>query len=139
MQENGYYRARVTAESNSIAANQQINILFHITTGEPAHVGQVEVAGHSAFSPAQIQEIARMRPGDRVTAARITNSLQRLRKKFQKQQRVLGQVSICRPEIPSRIECRRLYLSRRARTGRPHHCARFPHQPWSSEKAGASL
>ena len=35
-----------------------------------------------------------MHPGDRVTAARVTNSLQRLRKKFQKQQRVLAQVSI---------------------------------------------
>ena len=35
-----------------------------------------------------------MHPGDRVTAAQITNSLQRLRKKFQKQQRVLAQVSI---------------------------------------------
>lgn len=94
MQENGYYRARVTAESTSNAANQQLSVLFHITPGESAHIGQVEVAGHSAFSPAQIQEIARMRPGDRVTAARITNSLQRLRKKFQKQQRILAQVSI---------------------------------------------
>jgi outer membrane protein assembly complex protein YaeT len=94
MQENGYYRARVTAESTSNAATQQVNILFHITPGEPAHVGQVEVTGHSAFSQGQVQDIARMRPGDRVTAARVTNSLQRLRKKFQKQQRVLAQVSI---------------------------------------------
>ena len=94
MQENGYYRARVTAESTSNAANQQVNLLLHITPGEPAHVGRVEVAGHSTFSPGQIQEIARMRPADRVTAARITNSLQRLRKKLQKQQRVLAQVSI---------------------------------------------
>jgi outer membrane protein assembly complex protein YaeT len=94
MQENGYYRARVTAESTSNAANQQINILLHITPGEYAHVGQVEVTGYATFSQGQTQEIARMRPGDRVTAARITNSLQRLRKKLQKQQRVLAQVSI---------------------------------------------
>ena len=94
MQENGYYRARVTAESTSNAATQQVNILFHITPGEPAHVGMVQVTGHSAFSQGQVQDIAKMHPGDRVTAARITNSLQRLRKKFQKQQRVLAQVSI---------------------------------------------
>ena len=30
----------------------------------------------------QLQDIAKMHPGDRVTATRITNSLQRLRKKF---------------------------------------------------------
>jgi outer membrane protein assembly complex protein YaeT len=94
MQENGYYRARVTAESTSNPATQQVNILFHITPGEPAHVGEVGVTGHAALSQGQVQDIARMHPGDRVTAARITNSLQRLRKKFQKQQRVLAQVSI---------------------------------------------
>jgi outer membrane protein insertion porin family len=94
MQENGYYRARVTAESTSSPATQQVNILFHITPGEPAHVGKVEVTGHSAFSQGQLQDVARMHPGDRVTAARVTNALQRLRKTFQKQQRVLAQVSI---------------------------------------------
>jgi outer membrane protein insertion porin family len=94
MQENGYFRARVTAESTSDASNQQINVLFHVTPGEAAHVGEVKVTGHSPFSTGQLQEVARMRPGDRVTAARVTNSLQRMRKKFQKQRRVLAQVSI---------------------------------------------
>jgi outer membrane protein insertion porin family len=94
MQENGYYRARVTAESVSNAANQQVNILFHISAGEPAHIGEVKLTGHASFSESQLQDIAKMHPGDRLTAARITNSLQRLRKKFQKQQRVLAQVSI---------------------------------------------
>src|SRR6202167_1212923 len=102
MQENGYYRARVTAESSSDASTQQANILFRITAGVPAHVGEVKLAGHSAFSEGQLQDIAKMHPGDRVAAARITNSLQRLRKKLQKQQRVLAQVSIAeqkyRPE-----------------------------------------
>jgi outer membrane protein insertion porin family len=94
MQENGYYRARVTAESTSNPATQQVNVLFHITPGEPAHIGEVRVTGHSAFSQGQVQDIADMHPGESVTAARVTNSLQRLRKKFQKQQRVLAQVSI---------------------------------------------
>ena len=94
MQENGYYRARVTAESTANAATQQVNILFHITAREPAHVGEVKVSGHPSFSQSQVQDLARLHPGERVTAARITNALQRLRKKLQKQQRVLAQVSI---------------------------------------------
>jgi outer membrane protein insertion porin family len=101
MQENGYYRARVTAESTSNAATQQVNILFHVTPGEPAHVGEVKVTGHSSLSQGQVQDISRMHPGDRVTAARVTNSLQRLRKKFQKQQRVLAQVSIAEQKYHS--------------------------------------
>jgi outer membrane protein assembly complex protein YaeT len=94
MQENGYYRGRVTAESTSDAATQQISILFHITPGEPAHIGELKVTGHSTFSEGRLQDVAKMHSGERVTAARVTNSLQRLRKTFQKQQRVLAQVSI---------------------------------------------
>jgi outer membrane protein assembly complex protein YaeT len=94
MQQNGYYRARVTAESTSNPATQQADILFHIKAGEPAHIGEVTLTGHSAWSKGQLQDIAAMHPGDRITAARITNSLQRLRKRLQKQQRVLAQVLI---------------------------------------------
>ena len=94
MQENGYYLAHVTAESTSNTEAQQVNILFHIAAGEPAHIGEVTVNGHAAFSQSQVEDIAGMHPGERITAVRITNSLQRLRKKLQKQQRVLAQVSI---------------------------------------------
>ncbi len=102
LQENGYFRARVTPETVSDLSTQQVNILFHIIPGEPAHIGTVKVTGHSSYSDVQIQDIARMHPGDQVTAARVTNSLHRLRKKLQKQQRVLAQVLIAeqryRPE-----------------------------------------
>jgi outer membrane protein insertion porin family len=101
MQENGYYRARVTAESTANAANQQVNVLVHITAGEPAHVGEVKVTGHATLSQGQVEDIASMHPDDGITAARITNSLQRLRKKFQKQQRVLAQVSIAEQQYHS--------------------------------------
>ena len=105
MQENGYYRARVTAESAFHAATQQASLLFHISAGASAHVGAVNLTGHATLSAAQLQDFSSMHPGDRVTAARVTNSLQRLRKKFQKQRRVLAQVSIAsqiyRPESNS--------------------------------------
>jgi outer membrane protein insertion porin family len=102
MQENGYYKARVTAESTSNPTTQQVDILFHIDAGAPAHVGEVKVTGSSKLSSAEVQKIVHMTPGDRITSARVNNSLQRLRKKFQKQKRALAQVSIAeqtyRPE-----------------------------------------
>lgn len=94
MQENGYYKARVTAESTSNLTAQQVDILFHIDAGSQAHIGEVKVTGTSSLSSAQVQHIAHIDSGDRVTAARITDSLQRLRKKFQKQNRALAQVSM---------------------------------------------
>ncbi|HYM77842.1 MAG TPA: POTRA domain-containing protein [Candidatus Dormibacteraeota bacterium] len=102
MQENGYYKARVTAESTSNAANQQVDVLIHIDAGSQAHVGEVKVTGTSGLSPQYVRGVAHMEAGDRVTAARVSDSLQRLRKKFQKEDRALAQVSIAeqiyRPE-----------------------------------------
>ncbi len=94
LQENGYYRALVTGESISNSATQEANIVFHIAARQPAHVGEIKVSGQPEFSQSQVEDIARMHPGDRITANRVTNSLQRLRKKLQKQHRVLAQVSI---------------------------------------------
>jgi len=94
MQENGYYRARVTAESTSEVQKQQTNVVFHVSAGPQAHVGEVKVTGTSNLTSGQVQDLARMNPGDRLTATRVSDSLQRLRKKFQKQNRALAQVSI---------------------------------------------
>jgi len=94
MQENGYYQARVTAETTSNPATQQVNVLFHVTPAVQAHVGVMNVTGSSGLSPGEVESIAHMNPGDRVTAARVSDSLRRLRKRFQKQVRALAQVSI---------------------------------------------
>lgn len=94
MQEGGYYRTRVTADSVPDVNTQQINVLLHVLAGEQAHVGQVNVTGTSGLSPAEVEKITHMDHGDRVTSARVSGALQRLRKKFQKQNRALAQVEI---------------------------------------------
>ncbi|HZQ95974.1 MAG TPA: POTRA domain-containing protein [Candidatus Sulfotelmatobacter sp.] len=94
MEENGYRRARVTAEDTSNPSTQQVDVLFHVTAGSQAHVGEVKVTGTSGLTADQVRELARMQAGERVTAARVSGSLQRLRKRFQKQNRALAQVSI---------------------------------------------
>jgi len=102
VQENGYYKARVTAESTSNLTTQQVDILFHVDVGPPAHVGEVKVTGTSNLPSYTVQRIAHLNTGDRITSAKVTDSLQRLRKKFQKQNHALAQVSIAeqtyRPE-----------------------------------------
>ena len=94
MQENGYYRARVTEDSVSNTATQQVDITFHVSRGEQARVGEVRVTGTSGMSSLEVQDIAHVNRGDRVTAERVRGALQRLRRKFQKQNRPLAQASI---------------------------------------------
>lgn len=105
MQENGYYQARVTAETTSDLTTQQLSILLHVTPGAQAHVGGVNVLGSSGLSSGEVEAIAHLTPGDRVTSGRVSDSLRRLRKRFQKQSRALAQVSITEqkyhPEINS--------------------------------------
>ena len=94
MQENGYYRAEIKPDSKSDPATQRIDISFHVNPGAQAHIGQIKVTGSSQLSPAAVGSITHMDPGDRLTASRVSDSLRRLRKKFQKQNRALAQVSI---------------------------------------------
>lgn len=94
LEENGYYRSSITDEENKHPETQQIGIVFHIIIGPQAHVGQVNVTGVPIFSPTQIQEMARMHPGDPISAQRITAAIDRLRKKYQKQNRWLAQVTV---------------------------------------------
>src|SRR5205085_2871153 len=94
MQQNGYYRSTVTEKETEHVDTQQVDIVFHIQPGPGAHVGQVTVSGKQNYTQQQIQDIAKIHPGDQVTAARTTNALERLRKKYQKQERWLTQVRI---------------------------------------------
>jgi outer membrane protein insertion porin family len=103
MQENGYYHATVSAQEQRHPDTQQIDVHFQIVPGAQAQIGRVTVRGNAGYSDGQIQDIAGMEPGDAVTVQRVSNALDRLRKKYQKQNRLLSQVSIAsrvyRPEV----------------------------------------
>ncbi|HSS97820.1 MAG TPA: POTRA domain-containing protein, partial [Terriglobales bacterium] len=94
MQQNGYYRSKVTEREVEHADTQQVDVIFTIDPGPPAHVGQIDVTGNQNHTQQQILDIAKIHPGDQVTAARTSNALERLRKKYQKQERWLTQVRI---------------------------------------------
>jgi outer membrane protein insertion porin family len=94
MQENGYYLSKVSEEEHRDPARQQIDILFKVNPGPLARVGNVTVTGNPGYSLQEIEKIAKMRPGNPVSVQRTTNALDRLRKKYQKQNRLLVQVAI---------------------------------------------
>ncbi len=94
MQENGYYRSSVSVKEYKDPARQQIDILFTVNPGPQARVGNVTVTGSPGYSQGQIQDISKMHPGKPVSVQRTTSALDRLRKKYQKQNRLLAQVSI---------------------------------------------
>src|SRR5215469_9311552 len=95
MSDNGYHRASLTHDEHAHPETDQMDILFRINPGAPASVGVITVKGETGgYSKGQIEDLAKMHTGDRVTADRVTNALQRIRKKYVKQKRMLAQVSI---------------------------------------------
>jgi outer membrane protein insertion porin family len=94
LQENGYHRGSVSEQERKDPARQQIDISFQINPGPQARVGTVTVTGKPGYSQGQIQDIAKMHPGDPVSVQRVSNALDRLRKRYSKQSRLLAQVSI---------------------------------------------
>ncbi len=95
-EENGYYRTTVSETEMKHSDTQQIGIKFSIVAGPQAHIGEVSTTGSASYSASQIQEITHMHTGDPVTQQRVSNALDRLHKKYQKQNRWLAQVAISR-------------------------------------------
>jgi outer membrane protein insertion porin family len=103
MEENGYYHSSVREAESKQPETQQVDIVLRITPGQQAQVGRVNVTGHPGYSEGQIEDIAKMHSADPASAQRITRALDRLRKKYQKQNRLLAQVTLAsrsyRPEV----------------------------------------
>ena len=92
--DNGYYRAQVAVEKIDRPATQQIELHFKINPGKPALIGQVTVNGSPGYTPAEVRNLAGLQPGHTVALDRVTRALQRLRKKYQKQQRLEAQIAV---------------------------------------------
>jgi len=102
LEENGFHRSKVTTSENHDEQQHQVNMTFHVVLGARAIVGEITVEGDAGYSEAEIREIAKLHSGDPVASHRITRALQRIRARYQKQDRLLAQVEVAsrtyRPE-----------------------------------------
>jgi len=94
LQENGYYRGTVSYQESRVQETQQVEVTFHVHPGEPARIGSIAIQGGGIYSPVQIQDIARLHPGDVVSASKISDALDRIRKSYQSHDRWLAQVTV---------------------------------------------
>lgn len=94
LEENGYHKSTVTFSEQRDEKQHQVNITFHVTPGGRAVVGEIALEGDSGDSVEQVKEIAKLHAGEGVVSSRIQRALQRIRARYQKQDRLLAQVSI---------------------------------------------
>ena len=101
MEENGFHQSKVTISEKRDEQQHQVNMTFHVVRGPRAVVGEITLEGDAGYSIEQIREIAKLHPGDPVASNRITRALQRIRRRYQKQDRLLAQVSAANPTYHS--------------------------------------
>ncbi len=93
LEENGFHRPKVTISEQRDELQHQVNLTFHVIPGPRAVVGEITLEGDAGYSIAQLKEIAKLHSGDPVLSDHITRALQRIRRRYQKQDRLLAQVS----------------------------------------------
>ena len=102
LEDNGFHRSKIAVSIQRTAEQHQIDLTFHVDPGPRATVGQIVLEGDAGFAKEELEEIAKFHPGEGVAAARLTRALQRIRARYQKQDRLLAQVSVAvrtyRPE-----------------------------------------
>jgi outer membrane protein insertion porin family len=102
LEDNGFHRSKVHTSEQRNPEQHQIDLIFHVTPGPRAVVGQIVLQGDSSYSQGEIEDIGKFHAGDPVISTRLTRALQRIRSKYQKQDRLLAQVSVAsrtyRPE-----------------------------------------
>ena len=96
MEDNGYYGSKFSFTLTPHEKSRQMNVTFQLRPGLLARVGKVEVSGNAGFSAEEIQQITKIKSGARVVDAHATRALERLRKKYQKGDRLEAQVSLSR-------------------------------------------
>jgi outer membrane protein insertion porin family len=94
MEENGFHESKVTHSEQRDEHQHQINLTFRVVPGPRASVGEITLEGDAGYSVAEIKDIAKLHTGDRASSSRITRALQRIRSKYQQQDRLLAQVSV---------------------------------------------
>jgi outer membrane protein insertion porin family len=102
MEENGFHQSKVIISEQRDEQQHQVNMTFHVDRGLRALVGEIALEGDAGYSIAEIKEFAKLHSGDPVVSDRITRALQRIRSRYQKQDRLLAQVEMAsrtyRPE-----------------------------------------
>ena len=88
LNENGYYEAKIFASTTIDSANSQVNVAFQIEQGRQARVGDVAVKGDSGMSVDTFRKKGKLKEDSKVTRDTVSRALTRLRKNYQKQDRL---------------------------------------------------
>ena len=88
LQENGYYESKIFASTSVDEPNSQVNVAFQIEQGRQARIGDVTVKGDSGMTVDKFRKKGKLKENSKATRDTVSRALNRLRKNYQKQDRL---------------------------------------------------
>jgi outer membrane protein assembly factor BamA len=85
---NGFHVPAVSVKTVPAGARHLVDVIYTVNAGAQAKVGSVEATGETALTDAEFRKIAKLKQGSTVTANTVPRALTRLRKQYQKQNRL---------------------------------------------------
>jgi outer membrane protein assembly factor BamA len=95
LEQQGYYESVMSADSQVDVAGDQVNVTYTVAIGPQARVGQITLQGSDAgITLEEFRKKGKLKQGSRVTRDTASNALDRLRKLYQKRDRLEATVTL---------------------------------------------
>ncbi|MEO6982897.1 MAG: POTRA domain-containing protein, partial [Edaphobacter sp.] len=95
LQQQGYYEPSVSVKTVTDPVGEQVNVTYTVTIGPQARIGEVEVEGTDiGLTTAEFRKKGKLKKGSKVTRDTTSNALARLRKLYQKKDRLEATVTL---------------------------------------------
>ena len=95
LQQHGYYEPVLSADSKIDPIGEQVNVTYTVAIGPQARVGQVTLAGADAgLTLEEFRKQGKLKEGNRISRDTTSNALDRLRKFYQKNDRLEATVTL---------------------------------------------
>lgn len=95
LRQQGYYESKVSSSTETDIAGDQVNVTYTVAIGPQARVGQVALIGTDAgMTPEEFRKKGKLKQNSKVTRDTTSNALDRLRKQYQKDDRLEATVTL---------------------------------------------
>ncbi len=88
LERNGFHVPTVSVKTVPAGGRHLVDVIYTVNAGPQAKVGAVEAIGTTALTDQEFRKIAKLKQGSTVTANTVPRALTKLRKKYQKQNRL---------------------------------------------------
>jgi outer membrane protein insertion porin family len=95
LQQQGYYEPKVSVKSETDEAGDQVNVTYTVSIGPQAKIGQVRLEGSDmGLTAEEFRKKGKLKEGGKVSRDTTSNALDRLRKLYQKKDRLEATVTL---------------------------------------------